>query len=140
MMLCAATFASAANLLVNGGFEDELTSAWERRTPDSAARKIWRATGEGRSGAAAVLENVEPVQTRLRQGHDRSIKIKPGSRIELTAWIKSAMNAEGVTSLQIYCMNEKGGIVSQPIAVGPGGTLIGPASVCGLLCQRARHT
>jgi hypothetical protein len=122
MMLCAATFASAANLLVNGGFEDELTSAWERRTPDSAARKIWRATGEGRSGAAAVLENVEPVQTRLRQGHDRSIKIKPGSRIELTAWIKSAMNAEGVTSLQIYCMNEKGGIVSQPIAVGPGGT------------------
>jgi len=109
------------NLLANGGFEEELAPAWEKRTPDDASRKICRVAGEGRSGAAVVLENRQPVHTRLRQGHDRAIKIQPGSRMALTAWVKSDMEADGVTSLQLYCMNEKGGIVSQPTAVGPGG-------------------
>jgi hypothetical protein len=40
------------NLLVNGGFEAELAPAWERRTPEDASRKIYRASGEGRTGAA----------------------------------------------------------------------------------------
>lgn len=114
MALYGAAFASATNLLVNGGFENELAPAWEKRTPEDAARRIFRAAGEGRSGAAAVLENLEPTFTRLRQGHDRSIKIEPGQRIELSAWIKTDMEAAGEAMLQFYCLDAKGGILAQP--------------------------
>ncbi|HQA38076.1 MAG TPA: hypothetical protein PLW27_04160 [Kiritimatiellia bacterium] len=46
--------AGNGNLLVNGGFEAELAPAWERRTPEDASRKIYRASGEGRTGAAVI--------------------------------------------------------------------------------------
>ena len=114
LLAVGTAFAAGENLLVNPGFEQDLEPAWEKRTPDSAQRKLYRAEGAGRSGAAVVLENVEPTQTRLRQGHDRSIVICPGSLVELSAWVKSEQDEEGVSMLQIYCMDEQGKIVSQP--------------------------
>ncbi len=104
----------AQNLLKNPGFEDSLEPVWEKRTPDSADRKLYREEGAGRSGAAVVLENANPVFTRLRQGHDRTIASEPGSLVELGAWIKSQQSDEGETLLQLYCMDENGDILTQP--------------------------
>ncbi len=102
------------NLLVNPGFEQDVEPAWEKRTPEDSQRKLYRAEGAGRAGAAVVLENVEPAYTRLRQGHDRSIVIEPGSLIELSAWVKSEQDDQGVAMLQIYCMDDEGQITAQP--------------------------
>lgn len=100
--------AERLNLLKNSGFEEPLEPAWEKRTPDDAGRTLYRGESAGRTGAAAVLENTRPAQTRLRQGNDRSIVIEPGSLVELSAWIKSDQSAEGDATLQIYCMDEGG--------------------------------
>jgi len=116
-----ATAGAGENLLVNAGFEKPLEPAWEKRTPDDAQRKLYRADGAGRSGAAAVLENVVPAYTRLRQGKDRSLVVAPGSLIELAAWAKSELDTNGVAMLQIYCLGGKGEILSQPTS----------APVCG---------
>jgi hypothetical protein len=102
------------NLLVNPGFEQDLLPAWEQRTPEDAQRKLYRSQDAGRSGAAVVLENVQPAYTRLRQGHDRSISIPPGSLIELSAWVKSEQEEAGVAMLQVYCMDDQDKILSQP--------------------------
>lgn len=106
--------AGSENLLVNPRFEQQLDPAWEKRTPEDAQRKLYRAEGAGRTGAAVVLENIEPAYTRLRQGHDRSIAIEPSSLIELSAWVKSEQDESGVAMLQIYCMDENGQITAQP--------------------------
>jgi hypothetical protein len=108
------TLSTGENLLVNPGFEQELEPAWEKRTPEDAQRKLYRAEGAGRTGAAVVLENIEPAYTRLRQGHDRSIVIEPGSLIELSAWVKSEQDDAGVAMLQIYCIDDEGQITAQP--------------------------
>ncbi|MDA3925697.1 MAG: M14 family zinc carboxypeptidase [Kiritimatiellae bacterium] len=115
-LLIVVAFSSAAgdNLLLNASFEEPLKPVWEKRTPENAQRKLYREEGVGRKGAAVVLENIEPSYTRLRQGHDRSINIAAGSRIELSALIKSEQDTNGVVKLQIYCMDAKGGILSQP--------------------------
>ena len=112
--------APAENLLKNVGFEEPLEPAWEKRTPDSVDRKLYREEGGGRSGAAVVLENFQPVVTRLRQGHARSIAIEPGTLVELGAWIKSEQS-EGEAQLQLYCMDEKGGILAQPTSRATAG-------------------
>lgn len=105
----------AENLLKNPGFEEALAPAWEKRTPDSADRKLSRQESTGRSGsAAAILENVRPTQTRLRQGQDRSITVEAGSLVELSAWTKSELSDEGQVTLQLYCMDAKNQILSQP--------------------------
>ena len=106
---------AAENLLENPGFEEALHPAWEKRTPESADRKLGRAEAIGRSGGwAAVLENVQPDYTRLRQGHDRSIAVEPGSLVELAAWVKSELTDEGLSMLQLYCMDENEQILAQP--------------------------
>ena len=102
------------NLLKNPGFEQELAPAWEKRTPDDSQRRLYRVESGGRSGAAVVLENMTPAYTRLRQGHDRSITAKPGSLIELAAWIKSEQSEGGIAMLQLYCMDGDGQILAQP--------------------------
>jgi hypothetical protein len=107
--------ARAENLLKNPGFEESLAPAWEKRTPDSADRKLSRQESAGRSGSdAAVLENLRSTHTRLRQGQDRSIAIEPGSFVELSAWTKSELSDEGQVTLQLYCMDAKNQILSQP--------------------------
>ncbi len=116
-LLLAVGVASAdagSNLLTNAGFEAALEPAWEKRTPDDAQRKTFREESTGRSGAAAVLENLAHVNTRLRQGQDRSIVVAPGSLVELSAWVKSGLDAAGEAALQLYCMDGKGEILSQP--------------------------
>ena len=103
------------NLLRNPGFEDPLAPVWEKRTPDDASRKLYRAEGEGRSGEWAVaLDNLEPAYTRLRQGHDRSIQIEPGCPVELSAWVRSELSDTGRTMLQIYCIGDDDRIRAQP--------------------------
>jgi hypothetical protein len=114
--LCLSGAAYGSNLLVNGGFEEELAPAWERRTLDDAQRRITRAEGAGRRGAAAALENAAPVHTRLRQGHDRSIIVAPGSIVELSAWVKSEQDEGGEATLQLYCMDKGGKILAQPVS------------------------
>ena len=106
---------AAENLLRNPGFEDTLEPAWEKRTPEDANRKLYRAEGAGRSGDwAAVLENVQPAYTRLRQGNDRSIVVEPGSLLELSAWVKSELTDDGAVMLQLYCMSQEEQIRAQP--------------------------
>ncbi len=103
------------NLLRNPGFDEALEPVWEKRTPEDASRKLHRAEGEGRSGDWAVLlDNVEPAYTRLRQGHDRSIQIEPGSLVELSAWVRSELGDTGLAMLQIYCIGEDDQIRAQP--------------------------
>ena len=116
VLAVAAVAQTGENLLANAGFEQALEPAWERRTPEDAQRKLYRAEGAGRSGAAAVLENVVPAYTRLRQGHDRSIAPAPGSLLELSAWIKSEQGSNGVAAVQLYCLDSKGEILAQPVA------------------------
>ena len=119
-LLCGPV-AAETNLLSNGGFEEPLEPAWEKRTPDDALRKLYRAEGAGRTGAAAVLENLSPAYTRLRQGHGRNIAVAPGSLIELSAWVKSEQGPEGVAMLQLYCIGQSLEILSQPTSVpAPG--------------------
>ncbi len=107
---------AAENLLANPGFEEALEPGWDKRTPEDATRRIRREENAGRTGAAALLENIEPVYTRLRQGHDRSLAVAPGSLVELSAWIRSEQDADGVAMLQLYCMDEAGGIRAQPVS------------------------
>lgn len=115
LLLSAGPSLAAENLLQNPGFENTLLPAWEKRTPDSTARKLGRVQAVGRSGGwAAVLENVQPDYTRLRQGHDRSIAVEPGSLVELAAWVKSELTDEGTSMLQLYCMDENEQILAQP--------------------------
>ena len=94
LLACAAARADG-NLLANAGFEEELTPAWEKRTPDDGQRRIRRVEGAGRSGAAVALESAAPGQTRLRQGHGRAISVAPGSVVELSAWVRSEQDAGG---------------------------------------------
>lgn len=117
----AADPAEPPNLLKNPGFEQALEPAWEKRTPDDHQRKLYRAEAAGRTGAAAVLENLKPAYTRLRQGHDRSVRVEPGSLVELAAWIKSEQSDDGQTQLQIYCMDPQGQILAQPVSVAAQG-------------------
>ena len=106
---------AAENLLRNPAFEDALEPAWHKRTPEDADRKLDRAQGAGRSGTwAAVLENVRPAYTRLRQGHEGLIAVDPGSLIELGAWVKSELTDEARITVQIYCMDENDQIRAQP--------------------------
>ena len=105
----------AENLLRNPGFEHELAPAWQKRTPEDGKRRLHRVDTGAKSGKwSAVLENLEPAYTRLRQGHDRSIVIEPGSFIELSAWVKSCLSKDGAVTLQIYCMGDRGAIHAQP--------------------------
>lgn len=108
--------AAGCDLLCNGGFEQPLESGWEARTPQDDLRKVHIKPGGGRQGAALVLENLKPTFTRLRQGHERSINAPEGTRLEFSAWVRSQADASARTTLQIYCMNEKGGITVQPIS------------------------
>jgi zinc carboxypeptidase len=119
-----ATPAQAAdNLLTNPGFESPLAPHWEKRTPEDKTRTLRRVDEAGRNdSAAAVLENLQPFYTRLRQGADRSIEIQPGSLIELSAWVRSEMTDEARITLQIYCMDEKGAILAQPRSPAMSGT------------------
>lgn len=114
---------AAENLLTNPSFESRLDPAWEKRTPEDATRTLRRVEGAGRDGsAAAVLENLQPSYTRLRQGADRSIKIKPGSLIELSGWVRSEMTDDAQITLQIYCMDADDGILAQPRSPALSGT------------------
>ena len=119
--LCLLAFFAAGqlraeeNLLRNPGFGEALEPVWEKRTPEDASRKLYRVEGDGQSSDwAVVLDNLEPAYTRLRQGHDRSIKIEPGSLVELSARVRSELSDPGLAMLQIYCMGEDDQIRAQP--------------------------
>src|SRR5690606_16563322 len=113
LLLAFASTVRAENLLKNPRFEEDLAPAWEKRTPEDGSRKLFRDATAGREGTAAVvLENLQPTPTRLRQGHDRSIAVEPGSLLELSAWIKSELNDGGAATLQVYCMDAKQEIVA----------------------------
>ena len=116
LVLCAdGPLFAGQNLLENPGFEGPLEPVWEKRTPEDAGRKLHRVQGEGRSGDwAAALDNVEPAYTRLRQGHDRSIRIEAGSLVELSAWVRSELSDTGLAMLQIYCIGDDDQIRAQP--------------------------
>ena len=112
----------APQLLRNPGFEEPLAAVWHKRTPETAKRRLYRCDTEAHSGKWCVaLENVEAEYTRLRQGQDRSIVIEPGTRVELAAWVKSELTEDGVATLQLYCMSDKGRICSQPCSRGIAG-------------------
>lgn len=114
-LLALASTARAENLLKNPRFEEALAPAWEKRTPEDSTRKLFREEAAGREGTAAVvLENLQPTPSRLRQGHDQSIAVEPGSLLELSAWIKSELDDDGEATLQIYCMDAKQQILAQP--------------------------
>ncbi|MDX9978662.1 MAG: hypothetical protein RBU25_01325, partial [Lentisphaeria bacterium] len=92
---------AAENLLANPGFEEALETGWDKRTPEDATRHLRREENAGRAGAAALLENLAPAYTRLRQGHDRSLAVAPGSLVELSAWIRAEQDGNGVAMLQL---------------------------------------
>lgn len=105
------------NLLRNPSFEEDLAPAWEKRTPGDAARDLERVDGAARPGRFCLaLEAREPVQVRLRQGHDRSLKIAAGSLVELTAWIRLDPEGHEAAGIQFYCMGEDDTILAQPVA------------------------
>ncbi len=110
------------NLLTNPAFESPLAPCWEERTPEDETRTLRRVEEVGRDGSAAVLENLQPCYTRLRQGADRSIVIERGSLVELSAWVRSEMTDEARITLQIYCMDDKDGILAQPRSPAMSGT------------------
>lgn len=111
--------AQAENLVRNAGFEEVLAPAWHKRTPEDAKRRIHRTSDQARSGeSCVVLENLETAYTRLRQGADQSIHIAPGSLVELSAWVKSELSADGRIIVQLFCMGAGDAILGSP-AVRP---------------------
>jgi hypothetical protein len=58
----------------------------------------------------------------LRQGHDRSITVEPGSLLQLSAWVRSELDDRGQITLQIYCMDEKDRIRAQPTSAPVSGS------------------
>ena len=113
--LLALPCTAAENLLANPSFESSLAPNWEKRTPEDKTHTLRREEHAGRNGsAAAVLTNVKPSYTRLRQGADRSIAVEPGSLLELSAWVRSEMTDEAQITLQVYCMDADDGILAQP--------------------------
>ena len=122
-VLLASPCLATENLLTNPSFESSLDPHWHKRTPEDETRTLRRVEKMGRNGsAAAVLENLKPSYTRLRQGADRSISIEPGSLIELSAWVRGEMTDDAQVTLQIYCMDANGGILAQPRSPVTGGT------------------
>jgi len=114
--------AAEANLLRNAGFEDDLAPVWEKRTPESPQRSLTRTDEVARSGQWSLrLEGKAAGATRLRQGHDQSIRIEPGSHVELSAWVKSDLGPSGSATLQLYCKDAAGKILSQPKSAAMGG-------------------
>lgn len=121
--LSASAGSAEENLLTNPSFESALSPAWEKRTPEDATRTLRRVEEAGREASAgAVLENLQSSYTRLRQGADRSIRIEPGSLVELCAWVRSEMTDDAQITLQVYCMDADDGILAQPRSPAMSGT------------------
>lgn len=111
--------------LRNPGFEEESLSAWQQRTPQDASRRFSRSKEAVHSGQwSMMLENLKPAFTRLRQGHDRSIALAPGSLVELSAWVKTELSEQGGATVQLYCMGDadKESILAQPQSTPIRGT------------------
>lgn len=104
------------NVLRNGGFEEDLGTTWVRRSPEKEPCTFSReeAARSGRWGL--LLENRLPAYNRVRQGSDRSLHLTPGSMVELSAWVKPELEADGVASVQLYCMGPGDQILAQPTA------------------------
>lgn len=107
--------AGDANLLGNGGFEDQLAPAWVRRTADDKPCRAVRDRQAARTGQwSLALENQRPTFNRMRQGVDRRLVIAPGSMVELSAWVKSELSLPAWAGAQLYCMGEGDKILAQP--------------------------
>ncbi len=133
---------AAENLLSNPSFESSLAPNWEKRTPEDKTHTLRREEHAGRNdSAAAVLTNIRPAYTRLRQGADRSIALQPGSLIELSAWVRSEMTDDAQITLQVYCMDADDGILAQPrSAVMSGAFDWTRANVWLLVPERTAYT
>ena len=103
-----------ANLLANPDFEAG-EETWERRTPDSDERTLLVTEDAARSGAmGARIVNRAETHSRWRSGHEREIRVAPGSTVRLSGWIRTDLGAEGYAALRIYAMTDDGEITAQP--------------------------
>lgn len=120
LAICGQGARGAENRLRNGGFEEGLR-AWEKRTPDDAARRLAALPEAARSGQCGLLlENYNGTLTRLRQGQTQDLVIAPGSIVEYCAWIRTELSS-GTAAVRFYCMGENNRIVSESAMVSQPG-------------------
>ncbi|MEN6345253.1 MAG: acetylxylan esterase [Armatimonadia bacterium] len=116
--LCGVMPAGAqANLVPNPGFEladGDAPAFWEMRTPTDEVRELsWSAEVAHSGRHSMCIRNNAAVISRWRTGYLGDLVIKPGSRCELSGWVKSAA-LEGVAHLRLYFMSPSGEILAQP--------------------------
>lgn len=103
------------NLLINGDFESAQVAVWEKRTPDDKERALSIAAEAARSGKqGARIVNKGAVISRWRQGANGKLKVPVGASVRLAGWIRTELGDEGHAALRLYCIGEKGKILSQP--------------------------
>ena len=114
-LISATTGEPPADLLQNPGFEADLGGNWEKRTPDDAVRQSLRTAQQPHSGGwCLTLASRDGTAARVRQGSDRRLTIPPGSLVELSAWVRSELGEDGRAGVQLYCMDERNAILTQP--------------------------
>ena len=118
-LTCATTAISQptdSNLLANPGMEtadDGLPAFWEARTPTDVDRLMeWVATSPHSGERCLKITNHSETKSRWRAGHDRDIRLKPGSEATLTGWVRHEGGGAGY--LRFYFLGVKGGVIAQP--------------------------
>lgn len=116
--LCGVMPAEAqANLAPNPGFElvdGDAPAFWEMRTPTDEVRELsWSAEVAHSGRHSMCIRNNTAAISRWRTGYLGDLVIRPGSRCELSGWVKSA-GLEGAAHLRLYFMSPSGEILAQP--------------------------
>ncbi|MDY0167123.1 MAG: alpha/beta fold hydrolase [Thermoguttaceae bacterium] len=124
--VCISAAADApVNLAPNPGFEladGGEPAFWEQRTPTDHERTLAWDAQVARAGTRSLrIDNRGPGLSRWRYGHLRDFALEPGSRGELTAWIKCD-GAKGSAHTKLYFLDPEGGIITQPQGDGISGT------------------
>ena len=113
------------NLVPNPGFEQAdggEPAFWQQRTPTDPERTLaWDASTAHQGNRSLGITNRKPGLSRWRYGHLRDFALQPGSRGELTAWVRCE-NATGSAHTKLYFLDAAGDIVAQPQGEGISGT------------------
>ena len=115
-MISLSSFA-ADNLVRNGGFEEELSSDWQKRTPDDAKHRSYRVKEAPHNGEwCVVLECASNTTTMLRQGHAGALTAAVGAMVEIAGWVRMDAGSSIKVSIRLVCFDEQYSKSSKPLA------------------------
>ena len=95
------------NLVRNAGMERDVDGDWLKRTPDDESRTLRRTDRTAHSGTWSLsISNRAPTTSRWRQGGDRSIRVSPGSTLDVAGWIKTDLAPDSKAFLNVFLFSD----------------------------------